>query len=452
MKNFSAPFPLWARAVLLAGLAAVALGASLVAYRYYSKPVTLSLAVGSFDGEAAKLASLIAGRLDAAKSSVRIKVVPTDSVLDSAKLFAAGKTDLAIVRADVGDLSQARSVVLVNKSVLMILALPGSGLTSIEKLKGHTLGVVGGEINQSMVDALTKEYDLAGKVTFRNIAPADVPRAIQSKQASAFLVVIPISEKYLALVRRFFNDNRNAFPTLIPVESAGAIADVAGAYESFDIPQGTLRGNPPVPDADLTTLRVGSYLVANKSLDADLITDLTQALINARNDLVRDQPLLAGLTAPDTDPDAYVAVHPGAAAYFNGTQQSFMDKYSNWIYLTPMVLGALASIFAAAWRFLGIERPEPEEMTIKTLFALPRRIREVNSDAELTEIENQVEAALEAEMANAIRSENPQDMSTLVSLAHRLEDAIDRRRLAIAAKPPAEGQVADSGGRMGPVP
>jgi hypothetical protein len=279
-----------------------------------------------------------------------------------------------------------------------------------------------------------------------------VPRAIQSKQASAFLVVIPISEKYLTLVRRFFNDNRNAFPTLIPVESAGAIADVAGAYESFDIPQGTLRGNPPVPDADLTTLRVGSYLIANKSLDADLITDLTQALINARNDLVRDQPLLAGLTAPDTDPDAYVAVHPGAAAYFNGTQQSFMDKYSNWIYLTPMVLGALASIFAAAWRFLGIERPEPEEMTIKTLFALPRRIREMNSDAELTEIENQVDAALEAEMANAIRSENPQDMSTLVSLAHRLEDAIDRRRLAIAAKPPAEGQVADSGGRMRPVP
>jgi hypothetical protein len=192
-----------------------------------------------------------------------------------------------------------------------------------------------------------------------------------------------------------------------------------------------------VPDADLTTLRVGSYLVANKNLDADVVTTLTQSLINARNDLVRDQPLLAGLTAPDTDPDAYIAIHPGAAAYYNGTQQSFMDRYSNWIYLTPMVLGALASIFAAAWRFLGIEQLEPGEATIKTLFALPRRIREVNSDAELTEIENQVDAALEAEMANAIRSENPQDMSTLVSLAHRLEDAIDRRRLAIAARPPA---------------
>ena len=437
MKSLSAPLPLWARAVLLAGLVGVALAAGLVAYRYYSKPVTLSLAVGSFDGEATKVASIIAGRLDAAKSGVRINIVPTDSVLDSAKLFAAGKTDLAIVRADVGDLSQARSVVLVSKSVLMILALPGPALTSIEKLKGHTVGVVGGEINQRIVDALKKEYDLADKVNFKNIAPADVPRAIQSREASAFLVVIPLNEKYLSLVRRFFRDNRNAFPTLIPVESAGAIADVEGAYESFDIPLGTLRGNPPVPDADLTTLRVGSYLVANKKLDADVITTLTQALINARNDLVRDQPLLAGITAPDTDPDAYIAVHPGAAAFYNGTQQSFMDKWSNWIYLTPMVLGALASIFAAAWRFLGIKPADPEEAAMKTLLALPRRIREVKSDAELTQIEREVDAALDAEMANAIRSENSQDITTLISLANRLEDSIHRRRLAIAATPPA---------------
>jgi TRAP-type uncharacterized transport system substrate-binding protein len=440
MKSLSAPLPLWARVTLLAGLVGIALGAGVVAYRYYSKPVTLSLAVGSFDGEATKVASIMAGRLDAANSAVRINIVPTDNVLDSAKLFAAGKTDLAIVRADVGDLSQARSVVLVNKSVLMLLALPGSSLTSIEKLKGHMVGVVGGEINRKMIDALTKEYDLAGKVTFKNFAPAEVPHAIQAKEAGAFLVVIPLNEKYLSLVRRFFRGDHNAFPSLIPIESAGAIADMEGAYESFDIPQGTLRGNPPVPDADVTTLRVGSYLVANKKLDADVITSLTQALINARNDLVRDQPLLAGIAAPDTDPDAYIAVHPGAAAFYNGTQQSFMDRYSNWIYLTPMVLGALASIFAAAWRFLGIERPDPEGAAMKTLFALPRRIREVKSDADLTEIENEVDAALDAEMANAIKSENSQDITTLISLANRLEDAIHRRRRALTALPPvAEG-------------
>jgi hypothetical protein len=95
---------------------------------------------------------------------------------------------------------------------------------------------------------------------------------------------------------------------------------------------------------------------------------------------------------------------------------------------------------AAAWRFLGIHPLEPPETTMKTLFALPRRIREVTSDTELTEIENEVDAALDAEMANAIKSENSQDITTLISLANRLEDAIHRRRRALTALPPvAEG-------------
>ena len=434
MKTIPIALPFWARALLLAGLAGVMLGVGLIAYRISDRPTILSVAVGSFDGEAAKIASLVAARLEATKSSVRLKIVPTDSVLDSAKTFAAGKTDLAIVRADVGDLSAARSVVLVTQSVLMILALPGSGITSIEKMKGHTVGVVGGEINQKVVDALKKQYDLGNKVTFKNLAPADTPRAIKAKEASVFLLVIPLTEKYLSLVRRFFVGGHNSYPALLPVESAGAIADDEGAYESFDIPQGTLRGSPPVPDADLTTLRVGSYLVANKKLDPDTITTLTQNLITARNDLVRDQPLLAGLTAPDTDAGAYIPVHPGAAAYYNGTQQSFMDKYGNWIYLTPMVLGALASVFATAWRFLGVQQ-EPAETNLRNLLALPRRIREVKSEAELTAIENQIDQALDAEMANAIKSENAQDISTLVSMATRLEDSIYRRRQMLAEGP-----------------
>lgn len=432
MKTISSALPFWARALLLAGVVGIVLGAGLVAYRFYAGPVTLSLAVGSFDGEAAKIASIVADRLEATRSSIRLKIVPADSVLDAADAFAAGKTDLAIVRADVGDLAQARSVMLVAKSVLMILSPPGSQVTSIEKMNGHTVGVVGGEINRKIVDALKKEYSLGDKAVFKNITPADTPRAIQSKEASAFLLVVPLNEKYLSLVRRFFRGKHDSFPALIAVDSAGAIADVEGAYESFDIPQGTLRGNPPVPEADLTTLRVGSYIVANKKLEADTITTLTQALVNARNDLVRDQPLLAGLAAPDTDPDAYIPVHPGAAAYYNGTQQSFMDKYSNWIYLTPMVLGALASIVAAAWRFLGV-RQEPEEDVLKRLFALPRQIREVTSEAELTRIENEVDQALDAEMANAIKSENAQDIAALASMAHRLEDSIHRRRQMLAA-------------------
>ena len=121
------------------------------------------------------------------------------------------------------------------------------------------------------------------------------------------------------------------------------------------MPKGTLRGSPPVPDDDLTTLRTSLYLVANKKLDTDVIATLTQTIMSARRDLMGEQPLLAQITDASIDPDAYLAVHPGAAAYYNGTQQTFMDRYGNEIYLAPMILGGVASVLAAAWKFWGSE-------------------------------------------------------------------------------------------------
>ena len=48
----SLKLPLWLRFVLLVGIVGLVSGASLIGYRYYTRPVTLSVAVGSIDGEA----------------------------------------------------------------------------------------------------------------------------------------------------------------------------------------------------------------------------------------------------------------------------------------------------------------------------------------------------------------------------------------------------------------
>ena len=88
------------------------------------------------------------------------------------------------------------------------------------------------------------------------------------------IFVIPLSEKYLSLVRGFFQLDHKKVPVLIPIESAAAIAETERAFESFDVPKGTLRGAPPVPDDDLTTLRTSLYLVAQKKLGTDLVTSL----------------------------------------------------------------------------------------------------------------------------------------------------------------------------------
>ena len=427
--------PLWLRFVLLVGAVGLASGVGLFAYRYYTRPVTLSVAVGSIDGKAAKAMSDIASRLVTTNAPVRLKVIDSGTALGAANAFSAGKVDLAVVRGDVGDLSQAKAVVIVSHMVVLIVAPPGSTFDSMDKLKGRRIGVIGGDTNASVVDALSKEYGFDRQKTFKDLALTDARRAIQAKEVAAVLVVIPLVQKYLSLVRDFSQQGPKALPTLIAIDSAAAIAETERAYESFDVPKGTLRGAPPVPEDDLTTLRTSLYLVANKKLGSDLVATLTQTIMSVRRDLLVEDPIFAQITAPSTDQDAYLPLHPGAAAVYNATQQSFMDEYGNWIYLTPMILGGAATLLAAAWKFLGLGSSKSEG-PLDSLYALGRRIRTVSTEAELSHIEDEIDDILRGQRArSAAGDESAVDDATLNVAAHRLESLIHDRRTMLANKP-----------------
>ena len=433
----SIAMPTWLRIILVASVVALVTGAGLFVYYWYSRPTTLTVAVGSLDGEAPKLMSARASRRAAANAPVRLKLVETTTALEAAELFSSNKTDLAVVRGDVGDLSQAQAVVILAHAVVLLVAPPGSSITDIAGLKRVTVGVVGGETNRRVVSALTQEYDLGrANVTFRNLAPAETRRALETREVRAVLVVVPLAEKYLALLRGLFPQNPKSAPVLIPIEAAGAIAEKQRAYESFDVPKGTLRGSPAVPSDDLTTLRVSFYVVARKDLDNDLVGELTEALMKARRDLVGELPLLGQMTAASTDSDAYLPAHPGAAAFYNGTQQSFLDKWGNAIFLTPMILGGIASVLAAAWKFLRDGEPRKKEQALDSLYALGRRIRTAERESDLSEIEREIDRVLQMQREKAgAGDENALDDTTLNVAAHRLQSLVHERRTLLAARP-----------------
>ena len=424
--------PIWLRIVVVVALVVLAAGASLFAYRWYVRPVTLSIAVGSLDGDAPKIVSALASRFAVNNAPVRVKVVETTGPIESAAAFSSGKTDLAVVRGDVGDLSQAQAIVVLAQATVLLVAPPGSSITDMAGLMRVTVGVVGGDTNQKIVSVLTKAYDLdRANVVFKNLALDDIRRALDTKEVRAVLFVMPLSDKYLSLIRGLFPQNAKTAPVLIPIENAGAIAEKEPAYESFDIPKGTLRGSPPVPADDVTTLQVSYYLVGKKSLDNDMIAGFVQALTSARRDLLAELPVLAQFKAPDTDAGAYLPVHPGAAEFINGTKQGFLDKWSNAIFLAPMAVGGLLTILAAAWHFLRSGELYPRREALDSLYALADRIRHAETESDLSEIEKEIDEVLRAQRS-AAEDEASLDAATLNVAAHRLEDLIHERKVTLS--------------------
>jgi predicted membrane metal-binding protein len=152
-----------------------------------------------------------------------------------------------------------------------------------------------------------------------------------------------------------------------------------------------------------------------------------------------EYPLLGQITTPDTDASAYIPLHPGAAAFYNGTQESFLDKWGNIIFLAPMIAGALASVLAAAWKFLRAGEPLTREQALDALYALGGRIRASTSIAELDEIEQEIDRLLLAQRkVETFGEQEPRDVVAVNVAAHRLENLIHDRRLLLATQ--QEGQ------------
>ena len=102
---------------------------------------------------------------------------------------------------------------------------------------------------------------------------------------------------------------------------------------------------------------------------------------------------------------------------------------------TPMILGGLATVLAAAWKFLGIA-PFANDGPLDALYVLVRRIRKADTEATLEGIEDEIDEILKAQRAKAAAGdEDAVDAATLNVAAHRLENLIHDRRLILANGP-----------------
>ncbi len=427
--------PQWLRLTVVAGLLIGIAGMGWAAYRHATKPVMLAVAAGSADGEAARLMTEIATRLRTIRSHVRLKVVETASPLEAAQALAAGKVNLAVVRGDSGDLADARAVVHAADAVVLIVVPAGSSIESVDDLRGKTIGVASGALNHGIVELLTKEYNLP-RSQFVDLDLSELRRAIETKQVNALLVVMPITDQNLARLRELFPSKKKQNPDLIAIESAGALAAVARAYESYELPKGTLRGSPPIPDEDLTTLRVPLYLIADKKLNNDTVSELAKAIMETRRHLMPEFPMAAQISAPETDKDALIPVHPGAAAYFDGEQQSFFDRYGDALFYGSMLLGGLTTAFAALWKFMGRGAGVEFKHPLHALFAMTDRIREARSECDLDTIEENVDSMLKEQLTKPSTgdADGAAEWAALSMATLRLSNLVQNRRNTLAAQ------------------
>jgi TRAP transporter TAXI family solute receptor len=341
--------------IAIAGTLAI-IGTLAAGYYFAMRPVSLRIAVGPASSDDLRVVQALTQAFAAqSHSQIRLRPVQTEGATASAEALAEGKADLAIIRGDLNVPKNAQAVATLRKNVA-VLWVPaamkgkksGPKITKIAQLAGRRVGVIGRtQANVDLLKVILQQYGVdPNKVEVVQFPTTEAADAIRNQKADAWLAAGPVNSKItIDAIAASTRDGHS--PTFLAIDSAEAIAQNHPMYESSEIPAGAFGGSPDRPEEEVKTISFSHHIVARKDLSETTVAAFTRQLFAIRQNLVAEFPLAAKIETPDTDKDAYIPVHPGAAAFVDGEEKTFLDRYSDFIWWGLMALSAMGSV--GAW-------------------------------------------------------------------------------------------------------
>jgi TRAP transporter TAXI family solute receptor len=393
--------------VTLAGILAVT-GALAGSYYFAMRPVALRIAVGPPNSDDVRVVHALTQAFRQTRGYVRLRPIQTDGATASAEALAEGRADLAIIRGDLDVPQNAQAVATLRKNVAVLWVPPparakgkgrgkkaGPKITKIPQLAGHRIGVVGRtQANVNLLKVILQQYGVdPNKVEIVQFPAAEAAEAIRNQKADAYLAAGPVNSKITAeAINASTHDG--GIPTFLAIDSAEAIAQNHPMYEASEIPAGAFGGSPAKPDDEVKTISFSHHIVARKGLSDSTVAVFTRQLFAIRQQVMTEFPLAAKIETPDTDKDAAIPVHPGAAAFVDGEEKTFLDRYSDYIWWSLMALSAMGS--AGAWfaGYLKKDERSNNSSLRERLLEMLARARRSDSPEELDRMQSDADDIL----------------------------------------------------------
>ena len=439
----------YALLILAAGMLAFTAAAGTL--YYVLRPTTLRIAVGPAGSEDQKLVQLMAQTFARDGSSVRLSPVTTEGTQESINLFTAGKADLAVARGDLNLPANAESVAILRKNVVVLWApsgLPAKGskkqpapkIKSLDELAGHRVGVIGRtQANVALLRAILKESGVnPDKVTISQFATNQIGEMAKDTSVDAFMAVGPLKSK-ITVDAIAATATARGEPKFLPIDVADAIAKKNPIYESEEIPASIFGSSPQRPEDKVDTVAVSHLIIAPKSLSDTVVAAFARQLFTNRQQMAREMPTASQIEKPDTDKDAALPAHAGAAAYIDGNERTFLEKYTDYIWFAVLILSGLGS--AGAWFRHYWNKDEHEQYIAHRdhLLELISRARTAETSAELSDMQNAADGMLrEAFECYDDGTIEEGDLSVIALALEQFHHAIADRRTVLAGTGAAE--------------
>jgi hypothetical protein len=226
-------------------------------------------------------------------------------------------------------------------------------------------------------------------------------------------------------------------PKFLPVDVSEAIAKKHPLYEAEEIPGSIFASSPARPEDKIDTVSVNHLIIAPKSLSDTAVGAFARQLFAVRHELARELPTAAKIEAPDTDKDAALPAHQGAAAYIDGTERTFLERYSDYFWAAVLLLSGLGSGWAWLRHFLRRDEWEQNMLHRDKILGLISKMRTAETPDELLAMQREVDGVLRETLDafddGAIEEE---DLSAFDLVLAQFHYAVADRRAALGMAAP----------------
>jgi TRAP-type uncharacterized transport system substrate-binding protein len=473
-------------------------GLAAIAYHISTEPTELTIAVGPPNSEDTRVVQSIAAQFAREQFNIRLQTKVLDGGPPAAAAaIESGQADLAVVRRDSGMPKNGQAVAILRKNVVVFIvpaaAAPAKAKTAakgkaakskaakgksaakakpkddedddeaasankidkIDKLVGHRLGVIGrSPRNIDLLKVILRQYQITpdqlvmlsaddlkkpnepGKIGVIQFDPNNVASAIKDNNVDVIMSVGPVGSKITADAIAAATRGKEA-PTFLKIDAAEAIAEREPIYESGEIKAGAFGGSPQRPEEDVETVEVHHYIVARKTLGEQVAADFTKHLFAIRQSLAAEIASAAKIEKPDTDKDAAVTVHPGAAAYLDGDLKTFFDRYSDLLYWGLMAMSVVGSGFAGLLSYSKADDRVRKLHALEKLLEIAKSARVADSVKALDDLQAGIDD-IQASMIHEVEA-STLDETAMMAYAMSIERAqlaVSDRRTALAGLPP----------------
>jgi TRAP-type uncharacterized transport system substrate-binding protein len=353
---------------------------------------TLTFAVGNPTSEEAQFAAKLAEILKNNASRFRLKIVNGSDSARALTQFDRKLADLVILRTDTRVPARARALAILEHDVVLLLSPGSKKIKSISELKKKKIAVLAdGESNAAFVRSFfDTDPDAAARIQL-----AGAGATLDKLFSSGFGAVIAIEHASKIIKDKTYEQSakRSGF-TLNAIDEAKVLARKIPGLSEETLSTGMLSSSPQIPDDDLDTIGLEWLLVAQARMSTTTAGDLARIIYENKTALGLDSGFATKIEPASTDKDAFVMAHEGAAEYINDDTKSFMDRYSDVMYLGAAALSVIGSIFAAIYTKVTRIAPEKASALATAILIIGEKIEHAHSLDALEELEDELEKIL----------------------------------------------------------